>query len=248
MESPAVASWRNIANGSLLAASLAAAATANPDVSHVTRVPLFPAASDDQREGFVRVVNRSAEAGEISIAAIDDAGMRVEGPVLGMGAGETRHFNSADLEDGNPAKGLTGGTGPGTGDWRLQLSSELDFEVLAYVRTADGFLTAMHDVVERGLHGHRVATFNPGRNSRQRSLLRLINPGETETGVTISAMDDAGMAAAGTVALALPARGARTLTAAELESAETRTGTAGETALDGELGTGNGKWQLLVAS
>ncbi|MDE0365527.1 MAG: fibronectin type III domain-containing protein [Gammaproteobacteria bacterium] len=245
---PAVASWRNIANGSLLAASLAAAATASPDVSHVARVPLFPAASNDLREGFVRVVNRSTQAGDISIAAIDDAGMRVEGPALGMGAGETRHFNSADLEDGNPAKGLTGGTGPGTGDWRLQLSSELGFEVLAYVRTADGFLTAMHDVVERGLHGHRVATFNPGRNSRQRSLLRLVNPGETETEVTISAMDDAGMAAAGTVTLTLPAGGARTLSSAELESAETRTGTAGETGLVGELGTGSGKWQLLVAS
>ncbi len=245
---PPVASWRHIANGSLLAASLAAAATANPEVSHVARVPLFPAASNDLREGFVRVVNRSTQAGDISIAAIDDAGMRVEGPLLAMGAGETRHFNSIDLENGNPAKGLSGGSGPGTGDWRLQLGSDLDFEVLAYVRAADGFLTAMHDVVETGPHGHRVAIFNPGRNRQQRSLLRLINPGETETEVTISAMDDAGMAAPGTVALTLPAGGARTLSAAALESAEDRTGTAGETGLDGELGTGSGKWQLLVAS
>ena len=56
------------------------------------------------------------------------------------------HFNSNDLEQGNVGKGLTGSTGAGEGDWRLELSSDADIEVLSYIRTTDGFLTAMHDV------------------------------------------------------------------------------------------------------
>ena len=50
----------------------------------------------------------------------------------------------------------------GSDDWRLELASVLGIEVLAYLRSTDGFLTTMHDVVERGLIGHRVATFTPG--------------------------------------------------------------------------------------
>ncbi|MCY4565486.1 MAG: hypothetical protein OXE40_13550, partial [Gammaproteobacteria bacterium] len=66
---------------------------------------------------------------------------------LAIDAGETVHFNSGDLEDGNTEKGLTGSTGPTGHDWRLMLSSDLKIEVLAYIRTPDGFLTSMHDIV-----------------------------------------------------------------------------------------------------
>ena len=97
---------------------------------------------------------------------------------LSIGASETVHFNSSDLEDGNVAKGLPQGVGQGAGDWRLELDSELDLEVLAYLRTSDGFLTAMHDVVRRGGGQHRIPVFNPGGNRNQVSLLRLTNPGD----------------------------------------------------------------------
>ena len=215
-------------------------------------VPLFPSASDALLEGFVRVINRSDAGGEVNIAAIDDAGLRIETPVLSLDANETAHFNSDDLEQGNAEKGLTGGTGAGTGDWRLELSSDLDIEVLAYIRTEDGLLTAMHDVVERGLAGHRVAIFNPGRNRNQRSLLRLINPGTVQAGVTISGIDDAGMASDATVAISLPAGGAKTISAAALESEADRSGAdengAGFSGVDGALGPGAGKWQLMVTA
>ena len=69
---------------------------------------------------------------------------------LAIGADETKHFNSDDLEGGNPGKGLAGATGSGEGDWRLALTSGLDIEVLGYIRTEDGFLTAMHDVAPAG--------------------------------------------------------------------------------------------------
>lgn len=141
-------------------------------------VPLFPSASDTGRQGFVRVVNRSDTAGEVRISAIDDSGNPARGTAtLSMGPSETEHFNSEDLEQGNPDKDLSGGTGTGNGDWRLELTSDLDLEVLSFIRTEDGFLTAMHDVVKQEPAGHRVAIFNPGKNASQKSILRLINPG-----------------------------------------------------------------------
>ena len=281
-------------------------------------------------QGFVRVINRSGQDGEVTIAAIDDTGFRAPGIALAIGSGETAHFNSEDLEQGNAGKGLSGGTGPpNVGDWRLELTSDLDIEVLAYIRTTDGFLTAMHDVVEQGLtgespqpgstrgnpsykkpqpgstrgnpahkkpqpgstrgnpahkksqpgsargypahkkpqpgsargypaHEYRVAIFNPGRNTNQKSLLRLINPGAEDAEVTITAIDDAGTASGsesgetGAVHLIVPAGGARTVSATALESKDERGAPemagADPAPLTGELGVGAGKWQLLVAS
>ena len=83
-------------------------------------VPLFPSASDPLgRQGFVRVVNRSAEDATVTIEAYDDSDMIHDPVMLSIGAGETVHFNSNDLELGNAAKGLSGSTGAGMGDWRL---------------------------------------------------------------------------------------------------------------------------------
>ena len=152
----------------------------------VHRAPLFPSASDPFRQGFVRVVNRSAEAGEVSVRARDDSGRDYEPVALAIGAGQAVHFNSDDLEQGNRAKGLSAGVGAGEGDWRLELRSDLDLEVLAYVRTADGFLTSMHDLAPEAGDARRVAIFNPGGNDRQVSLLRLANDSGSAARVTIS--------------------------------------------------------------
>lgn len=201
-------------------------------------VPYFPAASDAFRKGFVRVINHSARAGEIRLDAVDDSGA-THGPVaLDIGARETVHFNSDDLERGNAAKRLSGGTGAGIGDWRLSLASDLDIEVLAYVRTADGFLTAMHDVVASEDGVHRVPIFNPASNHDQVSKLRIVNPGTSETQVAIHGVDDRG-AAADAIRLTIPPGAARTLDAAQLESATEE--------WDG-LGDGDGRWRLRVES
>ena len=141
----------------------------------------------------------------------------------------------------NAGKGLEGSTGAGEGDWRLELASALDIEVLAYIRTEDGFLTAMHDVAPAGEAGHRVVTFNPGRNVNQVSRLRLVNPAAEAAAVRIEGTDDAGASSAGAVELTLGAGASRMLTAKELESGE------GE-GLSGALGEGKGKWRLRVTS
>ena len=213
------------------------------DATTAHTVPLFPSASDPQgRQGFVRVINRHGQAGQVSIEAWDDAGT-YRGPVaLSIRANETVHFNSVDLEDGNAEKGLSEGIeAPVMGDWRLRLSSTLDLDVLAYIRTGDGFLTSMHDVVPSTEAGHRVVTFNPGNNEKQVSGLRLINPGDAAAEVTIEGTDDKGASPGSAVVLSLAGGASRTLTARELESGE------GE-GLSGGLGDGAGKWRLVVTS
>ena len=217
-------------------------APANVDGSGHT-VPLFPAASDALgRQGFVRVINHSDEAGDVTIDAFDDTDRDYPASTLTLDANQTKHFNSNDLEMGNSAKGLTGGSGAGSeGDWRLVLSSDLDIEVLAYIRTThDGFLTAMHDTVRREGDRHRVPTFNPGSNTNQVSRLRLVNAGDAAVEATISGIDDRGEPSSGTVTVSVSPGTSRTLTAQELEN--------GSDSIDGALGDGAGKWQLVVES
>ena len=191
------------------------------------------------QQGFVRIVNRSARAGAVTLTAIDDAGRTAGTETLDLPANGAIHFNSRDLERGNADKGLTG-VGTGTGDWRLVLDSALDVQPLAYVRMADGFVTRIDDV-EAGSSDNRytVHFFNPGRNRNQRSFLRLINPESTGAGITIDAHDDAGTRR-GPVNFELPAGQARRLTVGELET--------GGQGLAGRLGPGSGKWRLTVTA
>ena len=154
----------------LVAAGIPGAAAA---VSHT--IALFPSASSPHWAGFARVINHSGASGTVRITGIDDAG-RVHGPVeLALAAWAAAHFNSGDLEAGHAAKGLSGGLGDGEGDWRLRLESALDIEVLSYVRTGDGFVTAMHEAVPVQGRRRHVRFFNPASNASQVSRLRLVN-------------------------------------------------------------------------
>ena len=177
------------------------------------------------------------------IIATDDAGMSPDAVTLALDPDQTRAFSSEDLEAGNAGKGLSGGTGAGTGDWRLEFDSDLAIEVGAYIRTTDGFLTAVHDLVALdGLTGsYYVPVFNPASNVNQRSQLRLINPDpENAVDITITGRDEAGSAGESAIELQLAAGSARTISASELEG--------GLEGLEGEFGDGQGKWRLFVAS
>ena len=223
-------------------------------------VPLFPAASHPTQQGFVRVANLSDTAGMVEVAGYDDRSMEFGPLTLQLPAGATVHFNSNDWELGAPDKALEGAAGAGEGSWRLEFTSDLEILVSAYLRTSDGFLTSMHDLVvreictneesydvvpiDRGLSFSRtcelrVPIFNPASNTRQVSSLRLVNRGGSEAAVTIFAIDDSGTWH-GPASLALPAGTARTLSSSELESHD------GE-GLAGALGDGEGKWELRVA-
>ena len=206
-------------------------------------VPLFLSASDPStREGFMRVVNRSDRPGTVSIQAFDQSDFAYEPVTLSLDPGQARHFNSTDLETGNPDKGLGGSTGAGRGDWRLELSGDLDFEAMAYVRTKEGFVTSMHDRVPATADGllHRVAFLNPGSNYRQASRLLLANAGDADAAVTIDGIDDAGASPGRPVRVQVPAGRSVSLDSAALE--------AGGDGFEGALGDGRGKWRLWVAS
>jgi len=191
----------------------------------------------------VRVVNRSERAGEVRIAAFDDTDVEYETLVLALDARSATHLTSDDLELGNRAKGLAGSTGSGTGTWRLDVSSdEIEFDALAYVLTADGFLTAMQALAPAADRVHRVAFFNPGSNAEQQSVLRLANPETNDAQVQITGTDDLGVRPGTTVRVTVTAGTAVELTAAELES-----GQAAAIA-SGALGDETGKWRLRIES
>ena len=203
-------------------------------------------AKDDTRglQGFARITNLSDEPGTVTIHAKDDAGMSGGEILLSLDALQTRHFNSGDLEDGNRGKGLTGSIGDGSGNWRLEIATDLDIEARAFIRTSDGFVTSMQRLAaetEEGSMRYRVPIFNPGKNERQQSSLRLINPGASVATIAIDGVDDLGDApAGGTVRLTLAPGVARTLTAKQLEE--------GGSDFTGNSEAGSGKWQLFVSS
>ena len=222
----------------------------DPPAARTWTLPLVVADADPVRTGLVRIVNRSDRAGAVAIHAIDDAGRRA-GPVsLSLDANAAVTFNSHDLEEGNASKGLDGGVGSGgAGPWRLELRTALDVEALAYIRTAEGFVTSVHgsaaeeDVEEEAgsmRHSYRVPFFNPGSNRRQQSRLRLVNLGDGAAEVVITGRDDAGESPGSEVRLTLAAGESRSLGAAALEE--------GGDGLDGSLGDGSGKWRLIVSA
>ena len=92
-----------------------------------------------------------------------------------------------------------------------------------------------------------MPTFNPGSNRARLSLLRLINPNDTDAEVTIDGLDSlGGSPPGGLVHLTLPAGAACTISAPELESGEI-SGPCQDT-FSGRLGDGEGKWQLLISA
>ena len=208
-------------------------------------VPFLVAASSAPPFSFLRVENRSDKSGSVEVAAIDDTGERFGPASLATGAGEVASFTSYHLEEGAAERGLSPGVGDGEGHWRLEFVSELDIAARAYARNPEGYAsridTTVPGVYEDGMHRYEVAFFNPGSNLVKCSLLRLVNPGDVEAEVTISAVDDAGAAApGGNVDLTVLAGAARDLSALEFES--------GGEGFEGRLGNGEGKWRLSVSA
>ncbi len=228
-----------------LAGIPAMAAVSSPNAApHI--VPMFPTAADTFLQGFVRIINHSDEAGEVTIQAIDDGGIRAPLPLtLELAANQTQQFNSADLENGNSSKGLSPGAGTtGEAFWRLHLTSDLDIEVLSYLRARDGFLTTMQDAVPTTGRRHRVAIFNPASNDKQVSWLRMANDSDADAEVLIYGRDhdyEPGESAEPPVEIHVPAGEVAMLPAQDLEN-----GTDEPAYFTGKLGDGKGKWRLTV--
>ena len=212
-----------------------------PDLLGV--VPFLPAAGDPSgRQGFVRVINHSEDTSEVRIDAFDDAGIAY-GPLnFDLGANTVAHFNSDDLEWGNEAKGLAVGFGSGEGDWRLELSSDSDIDVFSYIRTSDGFLTTMHDIVplKGDADSNEILIFNPGSNRDQVSKIRVVNAGSDDAEIKIVGIDDIGNQPGDAARISMPAGTSRTFTASEMEM--------GMAEFEGAIGDGQGKWRLSLST
>ena len=209
-------------------------------------IPLFlaPGTSGDP-QGVLRLVNDTGDAATVQVFAIADDGTRAGPATIALGASAAAEFDATELRSANAAKGLSGGLGSFSSDVRLLVDSDAPIVPLAFVRVSDGTLSAMHDAVraastETGQYSYEVPIFNLSTVVAQASRLRLINPGDAPAAVTIAGRDDGASAGTGTVQLSLPAGGARTLTAQQLE--------AGGTGLAGRLGAGIGRWRLTVTS
>ena len=221
--------------------------TIEPRSMHYTVPLLVPSGTSGGALGVLRILNATAETGPVDIYAIDDFGTRSGPATFTLGAWAAAEFTATDLRSGNVLLDLAGGVGP-VRDARLQIATDLQKIVpLAYVRAADGTLSAMHDTVRSasadgsGQYRYEVPVFNPSTETIQASRLRLINPGDEQASVTIGARDDSGAAATGgDVTLTLAAGAAKTLTARQLE--------VGDSSITGRLGAGVGKWRLRVSS
>ena len=215
-------------------------------------LPFVTAASNTGQQGFVRIANKSDRDGTVRIHAVDDTG-DYRGPVeLSLDAHEVVHFNSQDLEAGNRSKGLSAGVGDGSGNWRLELTTRVEIDARAYVRTPDGFLTSIHQVAaevapaevesaEDTTVRYHVPFFNSGDNDVRQSRLRLINTGVEPAEIVISGRDDLGRRPPnGDVSLTLASGAAHMLTAQALEE--------GSDDIAGRFGDGTGKWRLTVSA
>ena len=217
-----------------------------PRSMHYTVPLLVPSGTSGGALGVLRILNGTAETGPVDIYAIDDFGTRSGPATFTLGAWAAAEFTATDLRSGNVLLDLAGGVGP-VRDARLLIGTDLRIVPLAYVRAADGTLSAMHDTVRSasadgsGQYRYEVPVFNPSTETIQASRLRLINPGDEQASVTIGARDDSGAAATGgDVTLTLAAGAAKTLTARQLE--------VGDSSIAGRLGAGVGKWRLRVSS
>ena len=212
-------------------------------------VPLFVMSSPgSETQGVLRLVSKVETASTVAIHAIDDAGGRSGPATLTLNALAAVDLSATELQSGNAAKGLLAGLGDIVGDMRLVIDSDMPIVSSAYVRGADGTLSAMNATAIQAMApqpaGYRydVAVFHPASHATQPSRLRLSNPNDTEAQVAIDARDDTGAAASGgTVRLTMPPGGARSLTSQQLE--------AGDAAvISGRLGAGVGNWRLSVSA
>ena len=151
-------------------------------------------ASNSTQQSFLRIINSDAEQGVVTITGIDDAGISSQNSIsFALDGFESKQITAQDLEDGNASKGLTGSLDDGNGKWRLTVTSALSLEVMSLIRTSDGFLTNLSEVIEPGISDELLVYFvNPASETTRTTFLRVINIGEQEGTVTISGIDDDG--------------------------------------------------------
>jgi hypothetical protein len=236
----ASASVYNICRDESVSAKLASASTLLVEARLVVANP----ASNKNQQTFVRFVNPAAVSVDVELYGTDDSGIASKSPPVSftLAAGESKQMNAQDLENGNTAKGLESSMCDGAGKWQITARSSKKIEIMGLIRTPDGFLTGLTDVVPVESGSNIVYFANPASTSQQQTFLRIVNNHSTKGLVTITATDNLGVAASESVSFELAANGSKQMTAQDLENGNAAKG------LTGKLGDGTGKWRLTIAS
>ncbi len=200
--------------------------------------------SNSNQQTFLRFVNNNASTTDVEIYGIDDSGVASKrSPVsFQMAAQSSKQITAQDLESGNENKGLSSSLCDLSGKWQLVVRSSSSIEVMSLIRTPDGFLTGLSDVVPVESGNNLVYFANPASNTNQQTFIRISNQSATSGSVTVTGIDDNGDASSGSVTFSLGANESKQLTAQDLENGNANKG------LSGSLGDGAGKWQLSISS
>ena len=191
----------------------------------------FIVTATDTREGLLRIINHSDRDGQVTILGYDATGERI-GPA---------DILVEALKAINLSSHLLSGIDLGQGPWQLHLLTNLEIEPLAYIRTADGSVHAVHDAVEPyEPRRYQVPTFNPSN----RSMLHTVNSSGAPMSGVITGTDGEGELAPGDVRFEIPPRASCTVSAIQLESGSFPV--TSECYFSGLLGDGTRKWRLNI--
>jgi len=194
------------------------------------------------QQTFLRFVNPNATPASVEVYGIDDDGVSSNKVISFMlPAQASLQFNAQDIENGNANK-ITGNLCNGKGKWQLKIRSDKALKVMSLIRTPDGFLTSVNDVVPKSGSSNQVFFANPASNIIQQTFMRFVNMGAGTGTVTITGVDDAGVASPGTMTFTLGPNESKQINAQEIEGGNLNKG------LTGSLGNGAGKWFLTVIS
>jgi hypothetical protein len=201
-------------------------------------------ASEPQQQTFLRILNKDATAGTVTISAIDDGGNAGDSDItLTLAANDSQQMTSQDLEDGNTDKGLIGALGDGEGNWRLTITSTLDLDVLGLIRLPGGYLLNLSAIAPGTGNTRELNYVEPADETLRTSLLRVINTSNNVATYTVSATDDDGQPApSGDATFTLDPLAAREIPVSDLESGNVSDG------ISGMLGDGSGRWRMTISS
>jgi len=229
--------------------SITGSDAATSSLAYETRLAIANPGSNQTQQSFLRFVNPNDVTTSVAVYGIDDDGsLSRKGPfIFTLAPQASKQISAQDIENGNTAKGLSSNLCDGTGKWQLRIRSDNPIEALSLIRTPDGFLTSVHDVVPSSGNNHTVNFANPASNVIQATFLRVVNLTANTSSVTIIGIDDNGITSSGTVTFILASNQSKQMNMRDLENGNTSKGLTGK-GLTGSLGNGTGKWRLNVTS
>lgn len=219
---------------------------ADSSLAYEKRVFFANPADNPNQQTFLRLINPNAVAVTVELRAFDDTGTAAPLGMLSLmlPPRASQQLNADDLERGNPDKGTSGQFGDGVGKWQIKIASSAVIDIMSLIRTPDGFLTDVSELVPRKATGvHEVYLANPVGNQAQQSFIRVSNRTETSGTVTVTAVDDLGAPApGGAITFELVANASN-----NFNSLDFSLGNPGK-GLSGALGSGVGAWHLSISS